>query len=261
MECSSTLLHDNLPLVRQLILAFWGHILYTRGQIPLPLDPIISGKIFSSAPGNVIGTNDSSSRNNGMSRATRSKITKFITRFQSISASIDAILLDLERNSTHTTKQREITVVVMLGASATAPREAFVLTVLPTVHTSGSDETKQPSVSETAPQRAIDQAVRVLIRTLIGQWDTSVKLPPLTNTFIAIAAGCQSHHEHEQFSAAGAAEFNVREGFKVKLRKKSPEVMHLVVRSGENSSYCVGGDEELHSRFVVLKRGVKGLKN
>ena len=194
MECSSTLLHNNLPLVRQLILAFWGHILYTRGQIPLPLDTIISGKILSTGT----GANDSSSRDNGgMSRAIRTKILKFIARFQSISASIDAALLDLERNGTNTTKQREITVVVMLGASATAPREAFVLTILPTVHTSGSDETKQPSVSETAPQRAIDQAVRVLIRTLIGQWDTTVKLPPLTSSFIAIAAGCQNHeHDH-----------------------------------------------------------------
>ena len=111
------------------------------------------------------------------------------------------------------------------------------------------------------PKKSIDQAVRVLIRTLISNWDCSAKYPPLTNTYIAVSVG--SNEFACDLSERGAAEFTARDGFKLKLRKRSPGIVHLSVRSAEEARSDddpVQSHVPLHSAWFVLKKGVKGIK-
>lgn len=272
------LLFQSKEAIRQLMLGFWGHILYSRGQIPLPLDAVLSGKLLAAA---IASNNDPSSSMPKMNKSTMGKITKFIARFQSITASLDAVLDNLERTSS--CGGGELTVFVIIGASATSPREAFVLNIRPlfpipvpsyseemvfddadgdSVH---GEETLAARKEVLVSKKSIDQAIRVLIRTLISNWDCPAKILPLTNTYIALSAGaCEFAYD---LSERAASEFTARDGFKLKLRKRSPGIVHLLVRSAEE---CLPDDHDqcqpinqmlpTEAAWFILKKGVKGIK-
>jgi hypothetical protein len=249
----------NAAVVRQLIVAFWGHVLYTRGQIPLPLDSVLTGKIFAAASSSAA----SGQQTVTMSKATRGKITKFINRFQSIIAAIDAVLEGMAAPpaspSSPAWAEHGLAVTVMIGASATAPREACELRICPGggphAHTTPSNNTNTSSSTGAAaagataagagasvPQRSIDQAGRVLIRTLVGQWETSSRVPPLSSTFIALSPG---PWDQATLPDRAAAEFNRRDGFRVKLRRRAPPVLQLTAAgAGATAGGAAAAEED-----------------
>lgn len=119
-ECVElTLSASNLAdsaVLKDLILCFWGHILYIRNQVPLPLSSI-TGEALKKM---INEPHQSRSKINYIN-----KILKFDSRYLSLSLSVDTLLRDLEKQKG---KNQLKTVCVIIGPSASSGvREAHFL--------------------------------------------------------------------------------------------------------------------------------------
>ena len=276
MECTDlTLPSDCLAdtvILKELILCFWGHILYIRNQIPLPLSNITGEALQKSIDA------DKSKRKAQSDK----KLVKFDDRYQSLSLSIDSLLSDLKGHSEENSCAGLKTVCVIIGPSATSSvREAYFL------HFEGP-----PSNNEQLEHilKKSNQCKRQLLRTMITNWNPDPKSSPVTNSYVAIKIhgkpftlsrisrggqtdtqlesqlgtqlgmqlGVQSRtHLGTQLgyncNNSDNSDFTVKEGFKVKLRRRSPAPFHL--RISDNSSV-----DHLYEKDHLEKEGKEGSK-
>ena len=115
LTISSNYLADTAVL-KDIILSFWGHILYIRNQVPLPLSNITGEALVK-----MIDMPNQSKSKIHINR----KMLKFDSRYQSLSISLDLLLADLVREGG---KNQLKTICVIIGPSASSSaREAHFL--------------------------------------------------------------------------------------------------------------------------------------
>ena len=111
-ECVELTLSSNYladaAVLKDLILSFWGHILYIRNQVPLPLSNITGEALVKMI--NMPNQSKSKIHSNR-------KMSKFDNRYQSLSLSLDSLLADLVRERG---KNQLKTVCVIVGPSASS---------------------------------------------------------------------------------------------------------------------------------------------
>ena len=222
LTLSDSCLADT-SVLKDLILCFWGHILYIRNQIPLPL---------SSITGDVLKKSMSAERQSRSKIHQDLKLLKFDSRYQSMALSIESLLDDMKEQEQEQNQFSQLaTVCVIIGPSAsTSARETHFLhfsnNCTDSAH-SLHDEVQRIQVSSN--QR--NQCKRHLVRSIISNWNPQAKSPPITNSFLALnirgslftISGIQETNN----SVPMINDFNMKEGFKIKLRKKSPPPLHL----------------------------------
>lgn len=246
-------------VLRDLVLSFWGHILYIRNQIPLPV---------SNITGDVLEKYLSLEENKSRSKALHNrKLLNFDTKYKSLSIFLDMLFSTLsDQNKLHELK----TVCVMMGPSASSTlREAHFLHFdLPK-----SDELPQKGPPENS-QNKREQSKRQLIRTLISNWNPESDAFPIMNSFIGLqfegSASAFSEIQQSNKSLAENCDFTMKENFKIKLRKTSPPA--LEVRVCSSSSLDTPDIENISAQdsdiietepnyWLVLRKGIEGVKS
>jgi hypothetical protein len=208
----------NVSVLKDIILSFWGHILYIRNQIPLPISNI-TGDALQKAVAADCHIRSKAQMNK--------KLLKFDLQFQSLSCSLDLLLGDLER---HGKLNNLRTLAVMIGPSSSSTlREAYY------IHFEGKGSTDFNNETSQVTQKNCDQMKRQLIRTMISSWSPVTKNTPITNSFLGlkIKASNESGQFNDLFTNLG--DFKMREKSKIKLRKKSPIPFHLHLLSVEEA--------------------------
>jgi hypothetical protein len=203
MTLPDELLSDP-SVLKDLIVCFWGHILYIRNQIPLPLSNITGEavtKLFE-----IDGQLRSTSQ-------TQKKLMKFNERFQSLSTSIDLLLSDPQRN---VNLVKLTTVCIMVGPSpSNSLREAYF------VHFDSSDDRSTNNGLFQATERKRYQVKRQLVRTMISNWCPLTNSTPIMNCFLAFhIKGSAASNPSEQQSNdlfTDISDFNLTKGFKIRL--------------------------------------------
>ena len=255
MDCATVALPDDFvsdpAVLSQIILSFWGHILYMRNQIPLPLANIVGAGLqnFVSSADTQIKSRDQ----------TIKKLLKFDTVYQSLSSSIHSMLRSLgDQCRLHSLKA----VYIMIGPSSSCSREAHVLHFNIPRHDGFPDGEKQKIT-----ELQLETCKRQLIRTMISNWSPDPKTSPLTNSFIVLQLrGSTSTENGGSLLGSDFSEFSLKEGYKIRVRKKSPPSFNLQVNSlvspdVEFSDSAECDDSSAPEFWVVLRKGVKAVKS
>jgi hypothetical protein len=246
---------NDVNVIKDLILCFLGHVLYIRNQIPLPLESLRGGafKIVTSEA-------KLKSKSNCIK-----KLSDFNLRYQNLSKSLNSLLAGLDQNG----KFHEIkSVCVMIGPSASsALREAHYLDF-------DCDYMSLDDVRESCSQNQRDQCKRQLVRTMISNWDSDTISSPITNCFVAIhfqgSASTALEIQQSLLVSGEISDFNMKENFNIKVRKKSPPCFHLRVSASDHTDLSgaersVEGDDSSNQVvadfWLVLRKGIKGVKS
>jgi hypothetical protein len=231
----------NVTVLKDIILSFWGHILYIRNQIPLPISNITGEALQKSVAA------DCHIRSKAQ---TLKKLLKFDLQFQSLSDSLDLLLGDLER---HGKLNNLRTLAVMIGPSSSSTlREVYY------IHFEGESVIDLSNNILQVTKKNCDQIKRQLIRTMISSWSPVTKNTPITNSFLGLQIkSSESGRGNNLFT--DLCDFNMREKYKIKLRKKSPIPFHLHLLSQEDivdlsSSNCDVDEECPPEGSVVSTR-------
>ena len=110
---------------------------------------------------------------------------------------------------------------------------------------------------------------------MISNWNPQANSSPITNSFLAINIDglpfSISAIQQQDGIYLSQNDFSLKEGFKIKIRKKSPTPFHLYVRHScdvvEDDGVIDSTDEkdsdQVHppNFWVVLKKGIKGIKS
>ena len=246
-------------VLRDLVLSFWGHILYIRNQIPLPV---------SNITGDVLEKYLSLEENKSRSKALHNrKLLNFDMKYKSLSGFLDLLFSTLsDQNKLHELK----TVCVMMGPSATSTlREAHFLHF---------DFPKSDNIALKGPsecsQNQREQSKRQLIRTLISSWNPESDAFPLMNSFIGIqfegTASAYSEIQQSNRLLAENGDFAMKENFKIKLRRISPPALDVRVCSSSSLDHAdtenfVAPDSEKNDTgpnyWLVHRKGIEGVKS
>lgn len=246
---------NDVNVIKDLILCFWGHVLYIRNQIPLPLKNFTDGalKTLTSEP-------KSKSKSNGIK-----KLSDFDLRYQNLSKSLNSLLVGVDENR----KFREMkSVCVMIGPSASSTlREAYYLDF-------DNEYRSTEDFRVPCSQNQRDQCKRQLVRTMISNWDSDMTSSPITNSFVAIrfqgSASTALEIQQSLLASGEISDFNMKESLNIKVRKKSPPCFHLRVSASdysdltgpEPSTECDDNSNPVDANFwLVLRKGIKGVKS
>lgn len=244
---------NDVNVIKEVILCFWGHVLYIRNQIPLPLKNFTEGalKIQTGEP-------KSKSKSNGIK-----KLSDFDLRYQDLSKSLNSLLTGLHESQ----KFSEIkSVCVMIGPSASSTlREAYYLDF-------DIDYKSLEGVRCSLSQR--DQCKRQLVRTMISNWDSDMTSSPITNSFVAIhfqgSASTALEIQQRLLASGETSDFNMKESLNIKVRKKSPPCFHLRISASDYSNLSCAersiedneNSNPIEANFwLVLRKGIKGVKS
>jgi hypothetical protein len=244
---------SDVNVIIDLILCFWGHVLYIRNQIPLPLKNFTEGALKIDAA-------KLKSKSNRVK-----KLSDFDLRYQNLSKSLNSLLADLDQNGK---LQEIISVCVMIGPSASSTlREAYYLDF-----DNGYKSLEDVRVSSSQNQR--DQSKRQLVRTMISNWDSDMTSSPITNSFVAIhfqgSASTALEIQQSLLVSGEISDFNMKEDFNIKVRKKSPPCFRLCVSPSDYSNLSgaersAEGDDSANpvvaDFWLVLRKGIKGVKS
>lgn len=248
---------NDVNVIRDIILSFWGHILFIRNQIPMPMKNFTDGalNIQTSATGP-----KSKSKSSGIK-----KLLDFDLRYQNLSKSLTLLLASMDRND----KFREIaSVCVMIGPSASSTlREAYHLDF---DHDCKSfDDIRVP-----CSQNQREQCKRQLVRTMISNWDSETISSPITNSFVAIhfqgSASTASEIQQCFLDSGETSDFNMKEAFNIKVRKRSPPCFRLCVSCSDDpdlldADHSAERDDSSNpveaDFWLVLRKGIKGVKS
>lgn len=252
MDCATVSLSDDFnsdpAVLSEIILSFWGHIMYMRNQIPLPLANIVGAALQNFID---LAENQIKARNQAIK-----KLLKFDTVYQSLSSSIHLMLQNLsDQGRLHSLRA----VYVMIGPSSSCSREAHVLHFNVPKHAVFSDGEK-PRIT----QLQLETCKRQLIRTMISNWDPDSKSSPLTNNFIVLQLrGSPTSANGDSLLGSDFSKFSLKEGYKIRVRKKAPPSFNIQVNSPDvMSSASIECDGSSDSEFwLVLRKGVKAIKS
>lgn len=124
-------------------------------------------------------------------------------------------------------------------------------------------------------QNQRNQCKRQFIRTMISNWNPEAGSSPITNSFLAMnIEGLPfiiSAIQHQNCTSLTQNDFTLKEGFKIKIRKKAPTPFHLYLRHSCDTT--IDDDVSVNDRktksedqvdstnfWIVLKKGIKGVK-
>ena len=110
---------------------------------------------------------------------------------------------------------------------------------------------------------------------MISNWNSEASSSPITNSFLAINIDGPPFHisaiQQQDSTYSTINDFSLKEGFKIKIRKKSPTPFHLYVRhtcDAVEDDDVIDSNEEKESDqgvppnfWMVLKKGIKGIKS
>lgn len=248
---------NEYTVLRDLVLSFWGHILYIRNQIPLPVSNITGEALerYLSLEENKLRSKILQNR----------KLIYFDERYKSLSSFLDLLFSALsDQSKLHDLK----TVCVLMGPSASSMlREAhFLYFDIPK-----SDDLHDTGQLECS-QNQREQGKRQLIRTLITNWNPESDAFPVMNSFIGLqfhgAPSTISEMQQSNTSFAENRDFIMKENFNIKLRKTAPPPLEVRVCS---ASFVDQADTEdapdvdenkiEPTYWLVLRKGIEGVKS